>query len=301
MKILISGSTGMVGSKLYWKLYHQKLELTRLVRSVDKAAGNDIVWDGKHIPADTSRFEGFDAVIHLAGENIASGRWSEAKKKRIRESRVIPTQNLSKLLSSLKNPPKVWVVASAIGFYGNRAAEVLTESSAAGSGFLADVCKEWEAATLPATQKGIRVVNLRFGIILSATGGALKKMLLPFKLGVGGTLGSGGQFMSWVSLDDVIGVIEKSVADTTLNGPVNVVGPTPVTNAEFTRTLGELLNRPTLLPAPVFALRLAMGEMADALLLASVRVTPKKLQDAGYAFQHPTVAEALKSALLARN
>ena len=298
MKILISGSTGMVGLALYMKLHRQQIELTRLVRSVSKASGNDIAWDGQSVPSDTSRFEGFDAVIHLAGESIAADRWTEAKKKRIRDSRVTPTENLSKLLASLKNPPKTFVVASAIGYYGNRGVDVLDETSAAGTGFLPDVCKDWEAATKPASDKGIRTVNLRSGIILSADGGALKKMLCPFKLGIGGKLGSGTQYMSWVALDDVLGAIETAVANSTLSGPVNVVSPNPVTNIEFTSTLGAVLNRPTLLPVPEFGARLVFGEMADALLLASTRVVPKKLQTAGYAFQQPKIEDALRSLLL---
>jgi uncharacterized protein (TIGR01777 family) len=298
MKILISGSTGLVGSTLYMKLWRQQLELTRLVRSVSKASGNDLIWDGRSVPADVSRFEGFDAVVHLAGESIASGRWNEAKKKRIRDSRVGPTENLSKILASLKNPPKTFVVASAIGYYGSRGADILDESSASGTGFLPDVCKEWEAATQAASDKAIRVVNLRFGVILSAKGGALKIMLCPFRMGVGGKLGSGQQFMSWVALEDVIGAIETAVANSSLSGPVNVVSPNPVTNAEFTSALGSVLNRPTLLAVPEFGARLAFGEMADALLLASTRVVPKKLQGAGYVFQQPKIEDALKSLLL---
>jgi uncharacterized protein (TIGR01777 family) len=297
MKVLISGATGMVGSKLYMSLLAKRHRLIRIARSVPKAAGNDLVWDGKTVPADVSRFEGFDAVVHLAGESIASGRWTEARKKRIRDSRLGPTENFSKILASLKNPPKVFVAASAIGYYGNRGAETLDESSAPGSGFLADVCQGWEAATKPASDKGIRVANLRFGIILSATGGALKKMLPPFRYGVGGQLGSGEQYMSWVALDDVIGAIEAAIENPALSGPVNVVAPNPVPNKEFTAALGAALNRPTIFAVPEFAARLAFGEMADALLLASARVVPKKLQAAGYAFRQPKIEEALKSLL----
>jgi uncharacterized protein (TIGR01777 family) len=298
MKILISGSTGLVGAHLYMKLWKQRVDLIRLVRSVAAAAGNDLVWDPTTGQAEISRFEGFDVVVHLAGESIATGRWTEAKKKRLRDSRVGPTRNLAKLLAGLKTPPKTFVVASAIGFYGNRGAEALTEASAVGTGFLPDVCKEWEAAAQPAADQGIRVVNVRFGIILSPDGGALKTMLPPFKLGVGGTLGSGQQFMSWVALDDVIDAIEKVAVDPTLQGPVNVVAPNPVTNAEFTTALGNVLGRPTVLAVPEFAARLAFGEMADALLLSSARVAPKKLQDAGYVFQQPKIEDALRSLLL---
>ena len=299
MKMLISGSTGMVGLALYMKLYRQQIELTRLVRSVSKASGNDIAWDGQSVPSDTSRFEGFDAVIHLAGESIAAGRWTEAKKKRIRDSRVAPTENLSKLLASLENPPKAFVVASAIGYYGNCGADILDETSAAGTGFLPDVCKDWEAATKRASDKGIRTVNLRSGIILSADGGALKKMLCPFKLGIGGKLGSGTQYMSWVALDDVIGAIETAVDEFHAQwsaqcsiaesgderriyvGDGNgVESPDAVADAGIRRAAGVRRNGRCSLT----------GQRA--------RRAEKTAQTAGYAFEQTKIEDALRSLLL---
>jgi len=241
--------------------------------------------------------EGFDAVIHLAGESIASDRWTEAKKRAIRDSRVIGTRLVSEAIARMKKPPQVLICASAIGYYGDRGDELLKEGSAAGSGFLPDVCKAWEAATVPAVQKGVRVVNLRFGIILSAQGGAFAKMLTPFKMGVGGNLGSGTQYMSWIALDDVVGVIAYALETNSLSGPVNTVCPQAVTNAEFTQTLGRVLRRPTIFPMPAFAARLVFGEMADALLLSSARVVPDVLTQSGYSFQWPDLEGAFRHLL----
>jgi uncharacterized protein (TIGR01777 family) len=297
MKILISGATGMVGSELFMDLHKEGHQVLRLVRTAANISGADILWDPQTGITEKDRFEGFDAVIHLAGESIAAGRWTAKKKARIQESRVTPTKHLSSLLASLQTPPKVFVVASAIGFYGNRGDAALDETSSPGTGFLPDVCKAWEEATQPAAQKGIRVVNLRFGIILSPTGGALAKMLCPFKMGVGGILGDGKQVMSWISLDDAVVAVKKSLSDAILKGPVNVVSPEPVTNTVFTKTMGEVLVRPTLLPMPAFAARLAFGEMADALLLSSARVLPKKLEAVGFQFKYKSLDAALRGLL----
>ena len=237
------------------------------------------------------------AVVHLAGENIAAGRWTPARKAEIRRSRVDGTRNLCEVLARLPHPPKVLVSASAIGLYGDRGAEILTEESAAGTGFLAEVCREWEAAAAPAARVGIRVVNLRFGMVLSPTGGALKKMLLPFKLGMGGRIGSGEQFTSWIALDDVIGAIHHVLCEESVRGAVNAVAPEPASNADFTRTLARVLRRPTLLPLPAFAARLALGEMADALLLGGARVMPARLQASGYRFRFPDLESALRHLL----
>lgn len=296
MKVLISGAQGLIGTELFWTLHKKGHDIVRLVRSVSDVSGADICWDPHTGAVDPARFEGFDAVIHLAGDNIA-GRWSEKKKQRIRDSRVIGTKNLSEILARLQKPPRVFVVASAIGYYGNRGDAALDETSQPGTGFLPEVCQEWEAATKPASDKGIRTVSLRFGVVLSPKGGALKMMLPPFKLGVAGIIGDGKQYMSWVALEDVVGAIEKAAADTTLSGPVNVVAPEPVTNAVFTEILGNVLSRPTYLPMPAFVARLAFGEMADALLLASARVAPKKLQAAGYVFAQPKLEPALRKLL----
>jgi hypothetical protein len=237
--------------------------------------------------------EGVTAVVHLAGESIADGRWTEAKKQRIRDSRVVGTRTLCESLGKLPQPPRTLICASAIGFYGDRGDKPLDEDSPPGQGFLPDVCLGWEQACDPARRAGIRVVNVRIGVILSRHGGALAKMLLPFKLCVGGKIGSGSQYMSWVSLDDVVGTVVHGLTHPELSGPVNAVSPQPVTNAEFTRALGAALNRPTIFPMPAFAARLALGQMADDLLLASTRVLPRRLQATGYDFRHADLAACL--------
>jgi hypothetical protein len=297
MKILVTGASGLVGSALVPFLVSKGHEVVRLVRSEPKPGATEIRWNPERGVDDTARLEGLDAVVHLAGENISEGRWTDEKKTRIRESRVKGTRVLAEALAQLAAPPKVLVSASAIGFYGSRGDEVLTEQSASGDDFLAEVCREWELATRPAAAKGVRVVNLRFGVILSKESGALSKMLTPFKLGVGGRVGSGEQYMSWVTLDDVVGAIYYALETDALHGPVNVVALRPVTNREFTRTLGSVLSRPTIFPAPAFALRLAFGEMADALLLSSMRVEPLRLKESGYEFQYPELEGALRHLL----
>lgn len=297
MNVLITGSSGLVGAALTPFLTTGGHEVTPLVRSAPGAGERAISWDPDAGRVSAAAIEGFDAVVHLAGESIATGRWTVAKKARIRDSRVKGTRLLCETLAGLKRPPKVLVSASAIGYYGSRGEEVLTESSESGSGFLAEVCREWEAATAPALDHGIRVVNLRFGVILSPRGGALAKMLLPFKMGAGGRIGSGRQYVSWIALDDVIGAVHQALIVEALRGPVNVVAPRPVTNTEFTKTLGRVLGRPTLLPMPAFAARLAFGEMGDALLLSSQRVEPVRLRETKYAFQYPELEGALRHLL----
>ncbi|HYY41835.1 MAG TPA: TIGR01777 family oxidoreductase, partial [Pyrinomonadaceae bacterium] len=240
---------------------------------------------------------GHDAAVHLAGEPIAAGRWTDAKKQRIRESRTLSTRLLAETLARLQTQPRVLVCASAIGYYGDRGAEVLTEASAPGQDFLSDVCREWEAAAEPARAAGLRTVHLRFGVVLSKEGGALAQMLTPFQLGIGGQIGNGRHYMSWLALDDAVGMIEYALADEKLAGAVNAVAPQPVTNSEFAKTLGRVLGRPTLLPMPAFALRLALGEMAKALLLSSARVEPARLQAAGYQFKYPQLEGALRHVL----
>lgn len=300
MKIIVTGASGLVGSSLVPSLLGRGHEVTQLVRRKSKGATGgvrEVEWQPGSGEIDAAALEGHDAAVHLAGENIAGGRWTEERKRRIRDSRVQGTRLLAETLAKLNSKPRALVSASAIGYYGDRGAETLTEQSAAGTGFLPEVCREWEAATQPAVEAGIRTALLRFGLILSAEGGALAKMLLPFKLGVGGKVGDGKQFYSWVTLTDVIDIIHFTLANENLGGAINVVAPEPATNAEFTRALGQALNRPTIFPVPAFGARLAFGEMADALLLASERVVPERLQAAGYKFKYPALDGALRHVL----
>ena len=294
MKIVVSGATGLVGSNLVAHLKSSGHQVFKLVRSNQR--DDDIPWTPYEKRVDKKSLQGAEAVVHLSGENIAS-RWTKAKKRRIRESRLLTTTFLCETLAELKQPPKVLVCASAVGFYGDRGDEVVDENSNPGSDFLADVCQEWEAATESATAGGIRVVNLRIGVILSPAGGALAKMLLPFKMGAGGVMGSGNQYWSWISIDDVAGAILHAITTQSLKGPVNAVSPNPVTNREFTKILGHVLSRPTIFPMPAFAARLVFGEMGDALLLASTRVKPAKLLESGFQFQNQDLENALRHLL----
>jgi uncharacterized protein (TIGR01777 family) len=296
MKVLVSGSHGLVGRALIKSLLSKGDTVSRLVREAPSGS-NDIEWHPNQDQIDAGKLNGFDAVIHLAGESIASGRWSPEKKTRIRESRIKGTRLLSGALAQASNPPLVFVSASAIGFYGNRGDEVLTEQSAGGNDFLAGVCKEWEQAADPAAEKGIRLVKARFGIILDKDGGALAKMLPPFRMGIGGRIGDGKQWMSWIALADVVGALEFVIENQAFSGPVNFVAPNPVTNATFTSTLGRILGRPTFLPVPAFGARLAFGEMADALLLSSQRVEPKRLNATAFHFRYPNLNDALSEIL----
>ena len=293
MKILVSGSHGLVGSALVKSLVDDGHEVVPLVRRERTFGALEIEWHPNHERLDAQQLEAFDAVFHLAGESIASGRWTDEKKRAIRDSRVKGTTLLSETLARLSQPPSVFVCASAIGYYGNRGDEELTETSKPGHDFLASVCIEWEAATRPAADKGIRTVNTRFGIILDRDGGALAKMLTPFRMGIGGRIGDGKQWMSWITLEDVVAALKFMLLDTAARGPVNFVTPKPVTNAEFTQTLGRVLSRPTIFPVPAFGARLAFGEMADALLLSSQRVQPAVLEDKGFPFYWPTLEPAL--------
>ncbi len=297
MNVLISGASGLVGSELVTFLTQKGHYIRKLVRNEAKPDANEIKWDPASSEIEQTALEGLDAVVHLAGENIAGGRWTSERKALIRDSRVQGTRLLSETLAKLKAPPKVLVSASAIGFYGDRGDDVLDEESESGSGFLAEVCQEWEEACTAAGNASIRIVNLRTGVVLSAAGGALAKMLLPFKMGVGGVVGSGSQYMSWIAIDDLVGAIHHTLVTESLNGPVNVVAPNPATNREFTKTLGRVLRRPTLFPMPVFAARLAFGEMADELLLASTRVEPAKLKSSRFQFQFPELEDGLRHAL----
>lgn len=294
MKVVVSGSSGMIGSALVPLLETSGYEVVRLVRSKSGLGRGRIFWDPDSGKVDDSRLEGTGAVVHLAGANIAGARWTEKRKRKIRESRVLGTRVLCEALARLKDPPTVLVSASATGYYGNRGDEVLSEQSAPGSGFLSDVCVEWEAATQSARSRGIRVVHLRIGIVLSLGGGALAKMLLPFRLGLGGAVGDGRQYWSWIALDDLLHVILHCITEENLDGPVNCTAPFPVTNREFTKTLGRVLSRPTFCPLPAFVLRIMLGEMADALLLSSTRVEPRRLIETGYSFLFPDLEGALR-------
>ncbi len=297
MNVLISGSSGLVGSALVPSLKQEGHMVTRLVRSTPTAGGKAVVWDPDKGQLSTAALEGIDAVVHLAGENIAAGRWTAERKARIRDSRVKGTSLLSETLARLERPPRVLVSASAIGYYGSRGDEVLTEESGPSTGFLAEVCQAWEEATAPAARRGIRVALLRYGVIFSGHGGALAKMLTPFRLGLGGRIGDGRQYVSWVALDDAVGAVHHALATEALTGPVNAVAPQPVTNAEFTKILGRVLGRPTVFPMPAFAARLAFGELADELLLSSQRVKPARLLDSNYPFRFPDLEGALRHVL----
>ena len=301
MKVIVTGSTGLVGSALVRSLLADGHEVTRLVRGGSqgfRAPGTAAVhWDPEKGTVDAAELEGHDAAVHLAGEPIAEGRWDVEKKRRIIESRRQGTRLIAGALAGLTRKPGVLVSASATGFYGDRGDEVLREESASGEDFPSEICREWEKATLAASQAGIRVVHLRIGVVLSGEGGALEKMMAPFKLGLGGRIGSGRQYMSWITLEDLVGVIRRAIDDEALRGPVNAVAPRPVTNEEFTRALGRVLSRPTFFAMPAFAARLAFGEMADALLMASSRVEPARLREAGFEFRQPEIEGALRSVL----
>ena len=293
MKILISGASGLIGSALKTALRERGDRVLSLTR---RNASNDseITWDPSSNTLDPSRLTNIDGVIHLAGENIASRRWTAAQKARIRDSRVQGTTLLAQALATISPPPKVFISASAIGYYGNRQDEILTEDSQPGEGFLPDVSIAWENAAKSATEAGIRTVHPRIGIVLSPTGGALGKMLFPFKLGLGGIIGSGKQYMSWITLDDLISLLLFAIDRESISGAINAVSPTPVTNREFTKTLGRVLSRPTIFPLPAFAAKLALGEMADALLLASTRVISSHLENTNFSFAHPDLEPALR-------
>jgi uncharacterized protein (TIGR01777 family) len=297
MRVAVSGSTGLVGSEVVASLTAAGHEVVRLVRRPPAPGEKAVRWDPEKGEIDAAGLEGLDAVVHLAGENVGSGRWTAARKAAIRDSRVNGTRLLCDALAGLLRPPKALVSASAIGYYGDRGADVLTEESPPGAGYLPEVCREWEAASAPAGEKGIRVVTLRIGVALSPKGGALSQMLPPFRAGLGGVIGGGRQFVSWVALDDLVGIVLHALQTGELRGPVNAVAPRPVTSREFTEALGKALSRPTLLPVPAFALRLAMGEMADALLLSSTRVVPRRLEATGYPFRFPELPAALRHLL----
>jgi uncharacterized protein (TIGR01777 family) len=295
MKILMTGSSGLLGSALIPQLTQAGHAVTRLVRT--KTSGDEAIWNPAQGVLDPGVFDGVDAVVNLAGENISAGRWTSSKKKRMYESRVQSTRLLAETVAGLARPPQAILSASAVGYYGDRGEARLTERSAPGEGYLAELCKDWEQALRPAAAKGVRVVTMRFGLILTPAGGALAKLLTPFTLGVGGRVGSGRQYWSWIALDDVAGAVAFLLKDPRVAGPVNFTAPNPLTNAEFTRVLGKVLSRPAVFPIPGFMLRLALGEMTDPLLLASANVIPDALLSAGYRFRFDDLSVALKHLL----
>jgi hypothetical protein len=297
--VLVSGASGLVGSALVPSLEASGIRITRLARTASgpgpARTAERIPWDPAQ-PISSEAVSGFDAVIHLAGESIV-GRWTAAKKANIRDSRVLGTANLAQALARAGKKPRVFICASAVGYYGNRGDELLREESSPGAGFLAHVCQEWENATRPASASGIRTVQIRIGMVLSPNGGALGKMLTPFKMGVGGKIGSGRQWMSWIDVQDLVGAIHHILKSDGLQGPVDLVAPKPVTNREFTKTLASVLSRPAIFPMPAFAVRLAFGEMGEDVLLASQRVDPAKLVASGYPFRFRELRASLEGIL----
>lgn len=291
--VAISGPNGLVGTALGELLRAEGKDVVGISRSAGGAYQDCIRWDPDSGLSNPGRLESIDAIVHLAGDNIAHGRWNEAKKRRIRSSRVEGTKNLIKSIAAVENRPKVLICASAIGYYGDRGQQDLVESSEPGTDFLAEVCRDWEAEANKAAELGLRVVNVRIGVVLNPKGGALKSMLTPFRLGLGGVVGSGEQFWSWIGLHDLTRVLSFCLNNPQIEGPVNAVSPEPQTNRIFTKCLGNVLHRPTFFPMPAFVAKLALGEMAEALLLSSCKVIPKKLTDSGFEFEHPTLEECL--------
>ncbi|HET9384667.1 MAG TPA: TIGR01777 family oxidoreductase [Gemmatimonadales bacterium] len=298
MKIAVSGSTGLIGSALVEALRERGADVVRLVRPPRTAGVGTLLWDPDRGTIDRAGLEGVDAVIHLSGENVF-GRWSAAKKQRIRESRVGSTRLISDAIAGLAQRPATLLAASAIGYYGDQGAAELTERSPAGDDFLAEVAREWEAATASAARAGVRVVNMRFGVVLTPNGGALGKMLPPFRLGVGGPVGSGSQYVSWIERDDLTRAIQHVLDRQDLAGPVNMTAPTPVTNREMASILGKVLHRPALLPVPSFVLKMAFGAEGAELLESSQRVLPERLTASGFTFRFPTLEPALRHLLAA--
>jgi uncharacterized protein (TIGR01777 family) len=297
MRILVSGSHGLIGTALLPFLAARQHEVIALVRTEARPGHSEVRWEPGQGGIDAAALGRLDAAIHLAGENLASGRWTRARKTRIRQSRVAGTRLLSEALAHLAQPPGVLLSASAVGYYGDRGDETLTEASSPGTGFLTELCQDWEAATGAAIEAGWRVCHLRFGVILSRQGGALARMLPVFRLGLGGRLGSGCQFWSWIAIDDVLSAVTHVLTTATLHGAVNIVSPQPARNREFTQILAGTLKRPAIVPAPRWALKLALGEMAEAALLSSARVMPAKLTEAGFSFRFPELRLALAESL----
>jgi uncharacterized protein (TIGR01777 family) len=297
-QILLSGASGMLGTAVRKALLGRPARVLQLVRR-DPITADQLKWNpaGSVIVMDSELLEGLATAIHLSGANVASHRWTPAYKREMRLSRVESTRALTVTLAGLRRPPKTLLVASAIGFYGNRGDQLLDETSRPGTGFMADLCREWEAATLPAVEAGVRVVNLRFGVVLGMEGGAMQRLIPLFRLGLGGRLGSGRQWMSWIGLRDAVAATLFAMETPVLAGAVNLTAPQPVTNADFTRELAQAVHRPAVLPVPAFALRAMLGQIADEALLSSARVIPSRLTSAGFQFRHRAVNEAVTAVL----
>jgi uncharacterized protein (TIGR01777 family) len=296
-RVAVTGASGLVGSRLTAVLEAAGCRVSRLVRREPATGHDEILFDPPTGRIDAGALEGVDAVVHLAGENVAAGRWTEARKRRIRESRVLGTRLIAESLAKLQRPPAVLVNASAIGFYGDRGDEVLDETSDPGEGFLPETCIAWESATAAAETAGVRVVRFRIGVVLAREGGALAKMVPIFRAGLGGKTGDGSQWMSWISIDDLVRAIEFALSCDEISGSVNAVGPQPETNAEFTRVLARVLRRPAIAPVPAFVVRAIFGEMGQELLLSSTRVLPRHLERVGFEFRHATLEAALHAVL----
>jgi uncharacterized protein len=296
MRVAVTGSTGLIGEALVSSLRSDGHRVQRVTRSSSSAGADDVVWDPLGGTIDTAKLEGVDAVVHLAGEPIGARRWNDEVKRAIRESRTVGTRTLAEGLASLTDRPAVFVSGSAVGYYGDRGSEVLTEDSSAGDDFLAEVTVGWEAAAAPAAAAGMRVVHPRTGVVMAKHGPLIEKVELPFKLGVGGKVGSGDQYVPWISLEDEVRAL-RFLIDGELSGPVNLTGPEPVTNAELTKALGEVMRRPTVFPIPNLAIKALYGEMGETLATVSQRAVPRALLDAGFTFRHPTILSALQAAL----
>ncbi len=295
--ILVTGATGLIGSRLVATLESDNVRVLRAVRRKPRNPQQELYWNLSTGEIDRDKFAEVDAVVHLAGANVAGHRWTNSYKQQLIDSRALGTRLICETMAGLERKPRVLACASAIGFYGDRGDQGIDETATSGNGFLPELCMQWERACQPARDAGIRVVNMRIGVVLSPDGGALAKMLTPFKLGAGGILGNGRQYFSWIALDDVIQAIRFVLAKEKIAGPANLVSPHPVTNREFTKTLGRVLARPTLLPMPAFAARLAFGEMGEALLLEGARILPRTLAEANYSFLYPSLEPALRHLL----